>query len=195
MTESPYSLERIADRMEIQDVMLRWCRAVDRLDLDSVTDLFHPDATDDHAVYKGDVVGLVAWIRDRHQAIEFSAHVIANCLIEFAGPDRAVVETYVYTLQRYKPNAGSRLTSLIQSPENEGAASRTDSFAHARYVDTFERREDRRWRVARRVSVVDWLRTDDVPDGAFELNTTWSIGRRDRTDPLYAARAAAGLTG
>lgn len=54
-----YSPERIADRMQIQDCMYRWCRSVDRLDFDLMKTVFHPDATDAHGAYDGGVDGLM----------------------------------------------------------------------------------------------------------------------------------------
>ena len=80
--------------MAIQDVMYRWCRSVDRLDFELMRSVFHPDAIDNHGAFKGGVEELVAWIRERHRNITFSAHRLGNMLIEFAGPDVALVETY-----------------------------------------------------------------------------------------------------
>ena len=73
-----YSPARIADRMQIQDVMYKWCRAIDRLDSDGMRAVFHPGATDDHGPYQGDVEGLVAWVRERHKPIPFSSHQISE---------------------------------------------------------------------------------------------------------------------
>lgn len=72
-----YSIERIADRMQIQDAMYRWCRAVDRVDFDGMRAVFHPDATDTHGICEGGVEGLIDWIRDRHQTVPFSTHQIS----------------------------------------------------------------------------------------------------------------------
>ena len=99
--QDPFSPQRVADRMAIQDIMYRWCRSVDRLDFELMRSLFHPDAIDDHGAFKGGVEELVAWIGERHRTITFSAHRLGNMLIEFAGPDLALVETYAETVQRY----------------------------------------------------------------------------------------------
>ena len=107
-----YSVERIADRMAIQDVMYKWCRAIDRLDFDGIRAVFHADAIDSHGAYVGGVEGLIEWIRERHKPIPFSSHQISNMLIEFATPDLALVETYVRTLQRYPAEAKASLAQL-----------------------------------------------------------------------------------
>ena len=105
--QSDYSVERLADRMQIQDCMYRWCRGVDRLDFESIRSAFHDDAIDRHGVYEGGVDGLVEWIRERHRAIPFSMHLVANMLIEFADRDTAIAETYCLAVQRY-PSEDSR---------------------------------------------------------------------------------------
>jgi hypothetical protein len=86
-----YSPERLSDRAQIQDLLLRWCRAVDRLDLEAIRGVFHPDAIDHHGAYTGGVDGLIEWIRNRHLTIPFSMHLLGNMLIEFSDSDNAVV--------------------------------------------------------------------------------------------------------
>ncbi|GAA4332997.1 nuclear transport factor 2 family protein [Pigmentiphaga soli] len=187
----PYSPARIADRMAIQDTMYRWCRAVDRLDFDGIRSVFHPDAIDRHGPFEGSVDGLVEWIRERHRAIPFSMHQISNILIEFAGPDLALVETYVRTVQRYPAEAKAALAQLsggAQGRDGLGA----DLFTCSRYVDRFERR-DGEWRIARRTLVQDWKQIVDVPADAPRPREGWLVGRRDRQDPLYLERAELGL--
>jgi hypothetical protein len=86
MNPNDYSPERIADRMQIQDTMYRWCRSVDRLDFDAMRQVFHPEAVDHHGAFDGGVEGLIDWIGNRHRTIPFSMHAVSNMLIEFAGP-------------------------------------------------------------------------------------------------------------
>jgi len=189
--ENTYSPEKIADRMQIQDVMYRWCRAVDRLDYDGIRAVFHPDAVDRHGPFNGDVDGLVAWIRERHAKIPFSMHQISNILIEFARDDVALVETYVRTVQRYPADAKANLAQLSGGAAgSDGRAA--DLFTCSRYVDKFERRNGE-WRIAQRNLIQDWKQIVDVPDDAPAPKEGWLAGRRDVSDPLYALRAELGL--
>jgi len=55
-----YSPERLADRAAITDVMYRWCRAVDRLDVEGIRGVFHPDAIDNHGPFIGIVDEVMA---------------------------------------------------------------------------------------------------------------------------------------
>lgn len=187
-----YSPERLSDRMQIQDVMNRWCRAVDRLDFDAIRSIFHPDAIDRHGPFNGDVEGLIEWIRKRHAKIPFSSHQISNILIEFADQDVALVETYVRTIQRYPADAKENLAQLsggAAGTEGHGA----DLFTSSRYIDKFERRNGE-WRIAQRNLIQDWKQIVDVPKDAPVPHESWLTGRRDEGDPLFLLRAELGLS-
>jgi hypothetical protein len=192
-TNDQYSPERIADRMQIQDTMYRWCRAVDRLDLESARAVFHPDARDNHGIFNGDVPGLIAWIGERHKAIPFSMHAVSNMLIEFAGKDLALVETYIRTTQRYPAEAKAALGQLSGGKLGpEGTA--MDLFTCSRYVDRFERRNGE-WRIARRTVVADWKQIVPVSADAPQPLPGWETGRRDQDDFIHRERRELGLGG
>ena len=181
---SQYSPERVADRMQIQDVMYRWCRAIDRLDYDGIRDVFHPDAIDTHGIYNGDIEGLIAWARERHRAIPFSMHQVSNMLIEFATPDVAMSEAYLRTIQRYPLEAASALKQLANGYEPEGPS---DLWTCSRYIDRFERRKGE-WKIARRVLAQEWKLVTPVPSPSPAHVPGSVVGRRDADDPVYALR-------
>ncbi len=180
---------RLLDRQEIQDLLARYCRAVDRRDWAKLADVFHPDAHDDHGEYKGGVDGFVAWVRQRHASIGQSMHFLGNCLIEFAGPDLALVETYFVASQRLGAEAGEAARRML---EQSGAAAdgAVDLDVLGRYIDRMERRAGP-WRIARRTVAFDAIRTR--PATAAPLNSAWAQSRRDRDDPVFAERRALGL--
>ena len=189
--EDQYSPIRIADRMAIQDAMYRWCRAIDRLDFDGIRDAFHPDGTDNHGIFSGGVDGLVEWIRERHKNIPFSMHSVSNILIEFAGPDLALVETYIRTVQRYPADATASLSQL-----SGGQLGKTefgvDLMTCSRYIDRFERRNGE-WRILRRTLVQDWKQMVDVAPNAPKALPGWTVGRRDSEDTIFKERRELGL--
>lgn len=191
MMKLDYSPERLSDRAQIQDAMYRWCRAIDRLDLDTIRDVFHSDATDTHGLYNGDVEGLISWIGARHKTIPFSMHSISNMLIEFAGLDTAVVETYCVAVQRYTAKGAAVMTHLSGGVQGE-SETEMDMVAYCRYVDRFERRNGE-WRIANRVVVYDSLMMNEVPKSAPKMSTAWTLGQRNKTDYIYQAREASGL--
>jgi hypothetical protein len=189
----PYSPERVADRFRIQDVLYRWCRAVDRLDRQGMLDVFWPGAIDSHGPYIGPVEGLVDWIMNRHKPIAVSSHFVGNLLIEFASEDVALVETYVRTIQQYPPHAKQQLAQLTGG--NAGAeGSAMDMFTSSRYLDRMERRGGE-WRIARRDLVQDWKQIQDVKYQALQPREGWIIGRRDGNDQTQVARHELGIGG
>lgn len=186
-----YTIERLADRAQIQDTMYRWCRAIDRLDYDGIRAVFHPDAIDIHGIYNGGIDGLIEWIRERHQTIPFSMHNLTNILIEFTGPDSALVETYCLAVQRYPADGKASLAAPAGERAGKKAAA-LDLMGCARYVDRFERRAGE-WRIAHRTVVFDsWLLHEVAPD-APKMGADWTVGRRDKRDHVFIARSAAGL--
>jgi hypothetical protein len=185
-----YSPERLADRAEIQDAMYRWCRAIDRLDYDSIRTVFHPDAIDSHGPYEGGIDGLIDWIRGRHDTIQFSMHSISNILIEFAGPDSAIVETYCFAVQRYRAKGKASLDQFTGGEYKAGTA--MDLIVCARYVDRFERRAGE-WRILHRRVVYDSKMTHEVPEALSKVVPNWTYGQRNKTDYIYRARTVVGL--
>ncbi len=186
-----YSPERIADRMAIQDVMYRWCRAVDRLDFALMRDVFHPDAVDNHNVYAGGVDGLIEWIRERHRTIPFSVHQVSNMLIEFATPDLALAETYIWNVQRYPAEAKASLAQLSGGREGRPGVG-IDMTGCSRYVDRFERRNGE-WRIARRTVVFGIRMMHEIPEDAPRMLPNWIVSSRDQEDCIFQERRALGL--
>lgn len=186
-----FSLARLRDRAQIEDILLRWCRAVDRLDTSSIERLFHSDATDRHGAFNGGVDGLIQWITDRHKSISFSMHQLSNVLVEFAGPNLALVESTVCSIQRYAPDAGEALAQSSGGKLGEPGAE-TDVFGSARYVDRFERRAGE-WRIAARTVVFGWKRMAAVPADGPRIPPEYEAQRRDAADFIFRARQALGI--
>lgn len=50
----PEPLRRLRDRQQIEDVLVRYSRAIDRADIELLRSCYHEDATEDHGgVFKG----------------------------------------------------------------------------------------------------------------------------------------------
>jgi hypothetical protein len=158
-------LGQLADKQAIREVVLRYCRGIDRLDMELVRSCYHPDGVDHHTGFTGARDDYVRWVGTQLQQLELTQHVMANQLIELDG-DLARSETYgtAYHLAR---------------PGGEGPASFTTGF---RYVDRFERR-DGEWRIAERFAVREWIR-DEVHQRLAEPGAG-PPGARDRSDPIY----------
>lgn len=175
-------VRRLIDRLEIRDVIARYARAVDRLDLAGIREVYHPDAYDDHGDYKGGVDGFIEFVQKRTGGAPQVMHFLGQSLIEFAGDDVAIVETYFMTAHTLGPAAQKEYGTAGSGP--------VQISMFGRYVDRMERRGGP-WKIARRIVVFEATRTysGDAPP----LKPEWAQQRRDRNDPIYAMRAEAGL--
>ena len=158
------AVRRLVDRAEIEDCMLRYCRGVDRYDLDLVRSAFHPDAYDDHGRFKGPTAELIGYLDELLPKFSTLTHFRGNMLIEFQDDDIAHVETYALAYHRLIGDPGQELLCV-------------------RYLDRFERRSDE-WRIALRRVVVDWSeRTEAV--ASMERAALFIQGRHSTADPVY----------
>jgi len=189
ISSDSYTPERMADRAQITDVLHRYCRAVDRLDYALLRDVYHPDAIDEHGIYVGGPEGFIEWVRERHKGISFSMHLVSNILIEFAGPDTAIVETYYVVLQHYPAEKGAAATAPGVTSKAGVAMNMT---GHGRYADKFTRRNGL-WKIQHRSCIADALQITEstTPPPPTAPATIW--GKHDTTDCLYEVRRAAGL--
>lgn len=92
------ALQRLIDKDEIRDLLSRYARGVDRADWDGVRETYHKDAYDDHGDYKGGIDGFIEFGRSRTGGATQVMHFLGECLIEFASPAVAIVETYFMTV-------------------------------------------------------------------------------------------------
>jgi hypothetical protein len=165
--------DELADREAIRHCLLRYARGIDRIDEDLLRSVYWEDATDEHAgMFSGPASEFVDWLLRALPGME-TLHVVANVLIEIAGP-LASVESYVYAIHRTNQNG---------TP--------ADMIGAGRYIDRFERRNGE-WRIARRVVLVDWFReygdSADWSRGPFGLAEV-PRGARKPHDASYALMA------
>jgi len=161
----------LADREAIKDVLMRYCRGVDRLEDALIRDAYWPDAHDDHLEFSGNVEEFLAYAKPNLQAMRYAQHLLGNILICIDG-NKADVETYYQGYQSVPDEAGYR----------------RDIIAAGRYLDTFEKRNDE-WRILRRFVLVDWFReyTDsgDWEAGPFGMGDQVTRGDQMPHDQSY----------
>mgnify|MGYP001812009661 FL=1 len=169
-----HSLRRLVDRQAIHDVLLRYCRGIDRLDLDLVRQCYHPGARDHHGAFVGPVEDFLPWVAEQVTRFESTTHFLGNVLVEFDDDNSTVAWSEAYCV------AFHRLAGDDQRPPR-------DSIAGFRYVDRFERRDPAAppgegWRIADRRVVVDWNRLDEIDAPGF--SPSYLLGRRGGDDPV-----------
>ncbi|MFD4422911.1 nuclear transport factor 2 family protein [Agromyces sp. NPDC058484] len=132
----------LADKAEISDLVLRYCRAIDRRDFAAVRAVYTDDGFDHHTGFSGSADDFVAWVRERLMSFEGTMHLVGNHLSWVAG-DAAVAETY-----------GTAVHWGV--PREEPRSNFTSGF---RYIDRL-RRTRAGWRIVERFAVREWTRSD-----------------------------------
>ena len=139
--------DELADREAIRDVLLRYCRASDRVDEELLRSVYWPDAEDDHLEFSGGREAFIEYCSPILTAMRYNMHTVGNMLIVIDGA-RADVETY--------------FIGYHSVPDEQGR--RMDSFSGGRYLDNMEKRGDE-WRIRKRLVTVEWFR--DFPETQY----------------------------
>jgi hypothetical protein len=154
MTEDslPTAMSRLLARQEIEDVITRYSRAVDRADIELLRSCYHEGATEDHGgVFNGTAVDYIDRIAGLQPRAGVLNHLATNVLVEFIDDTTARVEAYILTFARMKKDG-----------------EKFDTLTLARTVDRFEQHAGR-WAISRRQLCWEW--NHEMP-----FNETWGRG-------------------
>lgn len=133
------TVESLLAKDEIRDLVLRYCRAIDRRDYAALQALYHDDATDDHSpMYQGSAAGYLEWLPSMLETMTVTSHMVQNHLIVVAG-DKAEGEVTMISYHLTKDEGGQDVEIVIGG----------------RYLDKYEKRDDV-WRFSHRKIVMDW---------------------------------------
>jgi SnoaL-like domain len=159
------ALQRLLDKEEIREALLKYNRGTDRHDEDLMRQAYHPDARDDHGGYIGDREGLIRYVNAVHtENWRAHHHFVTNMSIEIDG-DVAHCETY----------------SLVTLARREGG---TIDVGAGRYIDRLEKRGGK-WAIVDRVNLVEYVGAiPEAGDGAVD-HDMFVRGAWDRSDPSY----------
>lgn len=153
--------QEVADREAIKELIYRYCRSVDRLDVALGHGVFHADSSADFGLYKGTGRGWIDFICEEHRKFLHHSHQVTNIVIDLTG-DRAGSESYV--------------TATLRAHEGGKLIQRQ---FWARYVDRWSRRENH-WGIERRECIIDFASIGEVTALGEHLRS-----RRDQRDPSY----------
>ena len=157
-------------RAEIGDVLQRYVRGIDRVDLEQVAACYHPGAWDDHNQFRGPATDFVAWLDGRLGRHAATTHFLSEPLVRRTADDVSQVDTYCVVHQMSPPDDAGRPTVTVEG---------------LRYLDRFERR-DGEWRIAHRKVAVDWKYQVPLDVGSGRpFGPEWRVGQRDRSDASY----------
>lgn len=163
------TLEWIVARERIRDVLLRYCRGVDRCDLELLRSVYHPDSFDDHGLFKGNGWEFAEMIvASKLSDALLAIHHVGNMLIDVdAGSDTARAETYFVAANRLKA-APDQIQLFV-----------------GRYVDVLTRR-DGEWRIAQRTVVHDVSGNVPIADATIDVDLdVFAHGARFPDDAVY----------
>ena len=77
------ALLELSAKQQIQELVLRYCRAVDRKDYQSLAGLYHVDSQDEHGgMFSGTGQEFVAWLPQLIENMQVTSHMVSNHLIE-----------------------------------------------------------------------------------------------------------------
>jgi 3-phenylpropionate/cinnamic acid dioxygenase small subunit len=103
------SLQQISDRIEINDLLIRYTRAIDQKDWDLLDTVFTPDAEVDYVSsggIKGSYPEIRAWLEKVLALFPVTVHYVTNSEVTLQG-DRAAARTAVYNPMFLGSSGGS----------------------------------------------------------------------------------------
>jgi hypothetical protein len=162
--------DEIAARLEIAEVLARYCRGVDRMDVNLLRSVYHEDSTDDHTTFKGSGWEFAAYIVETcRQLGGVSQHNITNSRVELHGGDVAHADTYYVTHHAFgDPETGENMLLV----------------ALGRYLDRLEKRAGA-WKIKNRLVTIDWSSYTPAPP-AWPGAKAFPVIGGPGVDPMYA---------
>ncbi|MFA5632612.1 MAG: nuclear transport factor 2 family protein [Porticoccaceae bacterium] len=191
MTIPNEKLQKLIDQSDIERVLGLYCRAIDRLDLELLRSLYHPDAIDDHGAFCGNAHEFADYIiANLRDAIIDGMHTVTHSVIDIEG-DFAASEAYYVAyqtchggLENVRGFFGERYAdSQLAAGAIDGPQ---DYICGGRYLDVFERRAGV-WKIRHRKITNEWgiVQPNSHIKDQGHLAHFNLPGKRDRTDYVY----------
>ncbi|HEY2773150.1 MAG TPA: nuclear transport factor 2 family protein [Candidatus Binatia bacterium] len=101
-------LRRLADRLEIEDLLVRYSTALDTKNYDLLDDVFTPDGIGDYTAgggFKGTVPELKQWLTVALGIFTVVQHLVTNVAVEISG-DEATSTCYLFNPLGYPAGEG-----------------------------------------------------------------------------------------
>ncbi|WP_427004853.1 nuclear transport factor 2 family protein [Pseudarthrobacter sp. H2] len=163
------TLRWLVDREQIRELVNAYCRAIDRVDLDALLDLYTSDGVDHHTGFDGPVTEFVPWLRGLMPGLTGTQHIIGTHLAEVHG-DEAVAESSATAVHWAEPNDDPELNYI----------------SGVRYIDHLVRTATG-WRIRERWAVREWAITTAGCGRALSGGIAASRGAED---PLWGLLSA-----
>ena len=178
--QTPEAQARLAEllaKQEITELLYRYCRGVDRLDMELVRSCYHPDATDSHGTFEGTVDEYLVWSERLLRRYTGSVHMVLNVLVEIEPEPVASADGDKVQWARSEAHGIARHWT-------EGGPPELNLSVGFRFIDDLSRRNGGPWLISRRVATTEWVREEQFRP----FDERFLRGSRDRSDPLFAPR-------
>ncbi|MET0698381.1 MAG: nuclear transport factor 2 family protein [Mycobacterium sp.] len=159
----------MVDEYQLRKLVHRYCRAVDRGDIEQLRRLYHPDAQDDHGAFSaGGVEEFLGGLIAARPYLRSMQHHVTTVNFAVSG-ERA--EGEVYSIATHTFAAGDREVDVIVG---------------GRYLDKYEKRAGC-WKFSQRTIVTDWARVTDpsAMDLSHPITRDTPRGVPDANDPSF----------
>lgn len=166
--ETERQLREMLDRQQIWQVMQRYARGLDRMDVELARSCYFDDCIEDHGHFVGNPDDFIQWANCTAEQFEWTHHSVTTHNCDLQGDDAYCETYYIYTGVRK------------ESPH---------FMSTGRYNDHFQKRNGE-WRIANRVIVVEGAyNLPEAPEHRFIISAYSSgekpPGSRDRYDVSY----------
>ena len=131
-------LRCLLDQRDIHQVLMRYCRAIDRCDEALLASCYHENATFDYGSNSGLAIDFVKNTLAALKSLAGTLHSVSNYYFLEQSATTAKVESYCYAYHRIAATDGD-----------------SDMIVAGRYLDDFEKQNDT-WRIQHRLYVMDW---------------------------------------
>ncbi len=171
MTIETQGLRGLLAREAIRDCMVRYARAIDRVDRDLLHSVYWPEANDNHGNFNGSAADFVDWVIPLLEGMEQTMHFLGNQLIELDADCTSARSETCFEAYHRIPRKGADPQDVVVA---------------GRYVDWFEARNGQ-WRIRDREVIYDWAR--EYPDSAEWSQPVLGLtlrSNRKGTDRSYA---------
>jgi hypothetical protein len=187
-------LQRLLDKQACAEVLMTYCRAVDRRDESLLRSVFHPDAWHRHGFEgpsndparpsaPGRPGDFVAFVLGYLAGFACTHHQLGNVFVELEDDGSTAYAEAYFTAYLGAPAAQS---STAEGPSSAGPM---DVWVGGRYLDRLDKRESV-WKIAYRVGIVEWSSAQPPGPSPALAAPPELRARPDRDDLLYRRRSA-----
>ncbi len=182
------AVRQLLDKQACAEVMMTYCRAIDRCDERLLRSVFHPNSyhrhgfegpSSDKAAKGGDFVGFALGVLANNARTH---HQLGNIFIELEDDGvTAYTEAYFTAYHRMRAKGDPKAAANAFDTE-------MDYWVGGRYMDRMEKRNGV-WKIAYRVGTTDWTRLEPPSSQGFVRDAELT-SKQSRKDMVYRRRTA-----